>query len=321
MYDIASFRMVCPPGGSPAYNQAYEEVVFRQSPDGDLPLLMLWENPSAVVIGKHQNAYGEADVWRAHMQDLPLIRRESGGGAVTHGPGNLNYTLVLPVTESWQASDFAEPLIVCLRELGVAAQHFEHAGIAVNGQKVSGSAQRIVGRRILHHGTLLFDADLKAVEGALRRSTAIYNCKATRSRPATIANIRPYLLQDMDMAAFIQHISKRLGNETAPYAPSDLNEVDKLVLEKYATWDWTYARSPRFDYRKQISVDGEEWVLEYAFESGTMSQVGVSRNGQYLQGLSSLLSGQKLDALALSELADRGGEPELLRQILPHLFG
>ncbi|MGI6694757.1 MAG: lipoate--protein ligase family protein [Christensenellales bacterium] len=314
-----AYRRVLPPQGNPAYNQAYEELVFRQG-EG-LPLLMLWRNPRAVVCGKHQNLYGEVNVWQAHQEGLPLIRRESGGGAVTHGPGNLNYTMVHAQEGEWDAAEFPRPIIACLRELGVDAALFDSAGISVKDFKVSGSAQRLTGGRILHHGTLLFDADIRQVDGPLRRSPYIANCQATCSKPAPIGNIRPHLKQDMDLDAFEAYLIKRLCTDQEPYALSDNGAVKALARSKYQTWNWTYARSPRFDYRKDFVLQGKPWSLFFTCEKGLITQVRFAISNQDKPELSALFAGQRLEPASLMVHAERFFTRQMAEALLPHFFG
>ncbi len=316
---LKRYRLVKPPTGSPAFNQAYEEMVFRQG-EG-LPLLMLWRNPPAVVCGKHQNLYGEVNVWQAYQEGLALIRRESGGGAVTHGPGNLNYTMIHHQEGDWDASDFPRPIIACLRELGADATLFDHAGIAVGGLKVSGSAQRLSGGRILHHGTLLFDARLHQVDGPLRRSGYISGCRATLSKPATIGNIRPHLARDMDLDAFEAYLVERLCSGQTPYEWADREAVEALAASKYETWDWTFARSPRFDYQKDFALDGRPWSLFYSCEKGLISRLRFVISGQEKPELSALFTGLRLDPAALMAHAGRFLTPDMAQSLLPHFFG
>ena len=314
-----AYRLVKPPTGSPAYNQAYEELVFRQG-EG-LPLLMLWRNPPAVVCGKHQNLYGEVNVWQAYQEGLPLVRRESGGGTVTHGPGNLNYTMIHHQEGDWDASYFPRPIIACLRELGADAMLFDHAGIAVEGLKVSGSAQRLTGGRILHHGTLLFDAKLHQVDGPLRRSGHISGCRATLSKPAPIGNIRPHLNRDMNLDAFEAYLVERLCTNQTPYALENIGAAEALAASKYETWDWTFARSPRFDYQKDFVLDGRPWSLFYTCEKGLISRLRFDISGQEKPELSAVFTSIRLDPTALIAHAGRFLTPDMAQSLLPHFFG
>jgi len=319
MSEARPFRLARAPEGDPYFNQAYEERLMGT--DAALPLLMLWHNPPAVVCGKHQNLFGEVNVWRAWQAGLPLVRRESGGGTVTHGPGNLNYTMLLPLTGSWKASDLVHPVITALNTLGVEARLFDSAGIAIDGLKVSGSAQRVTGGRILHHGTLLFDARLHQVDSPLERSGHISNCRATRSKPAPIGNIRPFLKEDMDLAAFEAHLIRRLCGDEAPFELKTRAETEKLAREKYETWDWTFARSPRFDYQKAFDYQGRPWQLSYHCEKGTLSQVSLVIDGQEKLELAALFIGQRLEPAALLTHTCQFFSQEQALALLPHFFG
>ncbi len=319
MSNLQKYRLVRAPQGSPAWNQAYEEVMFQQG-EG-LPLLMLWQNQPAVVCGKHQHLYGEVNVWQAHQAGLALVRRESGGGTVSHSPGNLNYTMVHELTGSWEAADFARPVIACLRELGTDAALFDNAGIAVSGLKVSGSAQRVSGSRILHHGTLLFDADLSWVNQSLHRSPFMSQCRGTRSRPATIGNIRPALRQDMNLDAFEAYLIKRLCLDQAAFAPADKGAIAALARDKYESWDWTFARSPRFHYEKPFPFQGKGWVLSFDCEAGHLNRVSIRITGQEKQELAALFESQRLDPASLQTHTARFLSAEWAEELLPHFFG
>ena len=152
----------------------------------------------------------------------------------------LNYTMVHERTAAGRRG--LCPPVSPAEELGADAALFDNAGIAVSGLKVSGSAQRVSGSRILHHGTLLFDADLSWVNQSLHRSPFMSQCRGTKSRPATIGNIRPALRQDMDLDAFEAYLIKRLCLDQAAFAPAD--EGHSGLPNKYQS-GLTFARSPR----------------------------------------------------------------------------
>lgn len=149
----------------PAYNLAFEEVVLQNRREGNT--LLLWQNDHAVVIGQNQNAEEEINHAFVEAHGIRVVRRMTGGGAVYHDLGNLNYSWMTDVENAGAITyqQFTRPVVEALRGLGMAAEASGRNDILVEGRKVSGTAQRLLGKRILHHGTLLFDSDPEMIAG------------------------------------------------------------------------------------------------------------------------------------------------------------
>ena len=203
---------------------------------------MLWQNAPTVVIGKNQNAYAEADLEHLRKEGVYLARRITGGGAVYHDLGNVNYSFISNRGEGTSFSRLAEPIIDALASLGLrVVVSGRNDLLTEDGRKISGCAEYAVGERVLHHGTLLFDADLTALSRALRpdiEKLASHAVKSTRSR---VCNIRPLLRQDMETGAFISSLAQRIVNRYAPKiveAP-DCPEIERLK-ERNASDAWLY---------------------------------------------------------------------------------
>ena len=165
----------------PCYNLALEQVVLEQRREGDW--LMLWQNRNTVVVGLNQNTAEEINASFVEAHGITVVRRMTGGGAVYHDLGNLNYSFIRDVgnAEELTIGRFTEPVCRALASLGVQASVSGRNDILVDGKKISGVAQRIVGGRILHHGTLLFDSDPAMIAGALRADPAKFTSKSAKS--------------------------------------------------------------------------------------------------------------------------------------------
>ena len=166
---MAADRLYLETGSTdPAYNLAFEEVVLQNRREGNT--LLLWQNDHAVVIGQNQNAEEEINHAFVEAHGIRVVRRMTGGGAVYHDLGNLNYSWMTDVENAGAITyqQFTRPVVEALRGLGMAAEASGRNDILVEGRKVSGTAQRLLGKRILHHGTLLFDSDPEMIAGALR---------------------------------------------------------------------------------------------------------------------------------------------------------
>ena len=219
----------------PHYNLAFEEYVLCNRREGEY--LLLWQNDNTIVIGQNQNA--EAEINRAFGEEhhINVVRRTTGGGAVYHDLGNLNYSFITDAGDSDQLAmeRFTRPVVEALKALGLQAEASGRNDILVEGRKVSGTAQRIVKGRILHHGTLLFDANPSMVAGALRVDPEKFRSKSTKSVRSRIGNIRDFLQQDMNLPAFWTFLKEQLagsGMVTGALMPQELEAVEALKHKK-----------------------------------------------------------------------------------------
>ena len=190
-----------------------------------------------------------------------MVRRSTGGGAVYHDLGNLNYSFITDAGDraALSMARFTQPVVEALQGLGLQAEASGRNDILVEGRKVSGTAQRLWGDRILHHGTLLFDANADMVAGALQVDPEKFRSKSTKSVRSRIGNIRSFLKQDMDMPAFWAYLKETLAGSGMVFdalTAQELAQVDALKAEKYDTWEWNYGRSPRFDMTAKRYWDG-----------------------------------------------------------------
>lgn len=191
----------------PYRNLAMEEYLFLHSDDD---VFLLWQNEPTVVIGKNQNAYAELAMDYIKENGVHVARRITGGGAVYHDLGNVNYSFI-STTKGKDGLDFAyftAPMIQALESLGVHAELSGRNDLQVEGKKFSGNAQHASGTRVLHHGTLLFDSDLDALSAALRVDEEKLRARAVRSVRSRVTNLRPYLRETCDARAFMARIGR-----------------------------------------------------------------------------------------------------------------
>ena len=290
----------------PYYNLAFEEYVLTHRTEGDY--LLLWQNDNTVVVGRNQNTAEEinADFVEAHhirvvrrvigrnqnawaecrTAELErdggmLARRLSGGGAVYHDLGNLNYSFITDAGEKEKLSfaRFTEPVVKALCELGLSASASGRNDILVDGCKVSGTAQRLSGDRVLHHGTLLFDSDPSLVAGALTVHPEKFQSKSAKSVRARIGNIRSFLREDMTLPAFWEYLRTALAQgafQETTLTEEELREVQRLRDEKYATWDWNYGKSPAYDMVNHRRFAGGTLEVHMNVRSGVIREIAFS---------------------------------------------
>ena len=245
----------------PAFTLALEQYVFDSMPR-DREYFWLWQNHNTIVVGKHQNTAEEINQAFVQEHGIQVVRRLSGGGAVYHDLGNINFTFICDTgsLEQLNLQAFCQPVVRTLAKIGVTAQTSGRNDITIDGKKFSGNSQYVKGQRIMHHGTLMFDSDLSVVGRALEADPAKYESKGFKSVRSRVTNIKPYLAGDMGIQEF-QGILKEYmlqGNDVETYqlTSEDIRKIQRIQMERYDTWEWNYGASPRYSVRKKRRFEG-----------------------------------------------------------------
>lgn len=249
------------PSTDPAWNLAMEEYFFEKM-DRSRSYFLLWQNHNTVVIGKNQNTMAEIDREYIRSNDIRVVRRLSGGGAVYHDDGNLNFTFITDAPEGGQIDlhRFCLPIAQALRSFGVEAVIGGRNDITVDGKKFSGNAQYVRQGRVMHHGTLMFDSDLTVLQKALRVDREKIASKGILSVASRVTNLRPYLPEGVSMELFAQRLLEALaGGETPPLlqlTEADLADIQQRKEARYDTWEWNYGRSPECTVVNSRRIEG-----------------------------------------------------------------
>ena len=228
----------------PYFNLAAEQYLL-DTEDG--PVFMLWRNSRSVIIGRNQNAYAEIDRTFVRDNGIAVVRRLTGGGAVFHDPGNLNYTFIVPKDgpSGIDFRRFCEPVIDLLRSLGVPAELSGRNDMTAEGRKFSGNAQCVYNGKILHHGTLLFNADVSEMAGALRVDPEKMTGKGIKSVRSRVCNLIEYL-PDMTVLGLRDALMAAVSGDPESFSASQIAGIETLRAEKYATWEWNYGISKQY---------------------------------------------------------------------------
>lgn len=319
------------PSTDPYTNLAAEEVLFTLVPPKQR-LLMLWQNRDCVVVGKYQNTVEEINVRYVSEHDLPVVRRLSGGGAVYHDEGNLNYTLIQDLSpgETPDFRPFAAPVIRALARLGVTAEFTGRNDVAVDGRKISGGAQYVKNGRVLHHGCILLNADADKIAAALRVSEAKFRSHGVRSVTSRVAGINAYAPRPIPMEELRQTLREEFlaSEECRPFAlsPEAEREIQRLRREKYATRKWNYGFGGAYSVTKERRFPAALLRAEYDAEENAIAALRFSGDffgeGEIAE-LEEKLRGRPLDESLLPALEEmnvgyyiRGVTPRELYELI-----
>lgn len=261
----------------PHLNLAFEEYLLRHV-DSEEPLLLFYVNEPSVIIGRNQNTVEEIDPDYVAERGIHVVRRLSGGGAVYHDLGNLNFSFVTNGKEDLHNfAKFTGPVVTVLRELGVDAELRGRSDIFAAGKKVSGNAQYATGRRMFSHGTLLFDTDLGEMLRAINPRRAQIESKAVQSVRNFVINLRELLPAGMTLddlrAALLRGLFGSGPVPTYELSEADWERVHAIADGRYMTWEWNYGHSPAFNVRKGERYPGGKIEVRIDVSAGRIRAV------------------------------------------------
>lgn len=236
----------------PSKNLATEYYLFKKS---DKPVIILWQNQNCVVIGRNQNAYKELNLHYIKENNIDVVRRKSGGGAVFHDIGNINFTFIYPFSPEHTFKTFTKPIIKSLNKLGLNAKISGRNDITIFDKKISGNAQFIEDDKILHHGTLLFDVNETNLNKSLNVYYDKYKSKGLNSKNARVTNICSNLEKKMSISDFIKYLEKEFYNDYENLKYYHLNAIDieninKIEKEIFLNESWTYGNDYKYEIMK-----------------------------------------------------------------------
>lgn len=262
-------------------NLALEEHALR-TVEGDDSYLLFYVNAPSIIIGRHQNTVEEVNADVVRERGIRVVRRISGGGAVYHDLGNLNFSFITPYSPQRfnRYAEFTRPVVEVLRELGVPAEQSGRNDIVADGRKISGNAQFVSRGRMFSHGTLLVDSDLDVVAAALNPKPGKIESKGHKSVRSRVANISEFLDAPLTVGELRGRIIERIvGSARTPpaleLADSDWVAVDELMARKYDSWDWNYGESPAFNVQRVKRFGAGEIDLRIQVEAGWIRNVKI----------------------------------------------
>jgi lipoate-protein ligase A len=310
MLCIHSFQL------DPFFNLAAEEYLLRNSGE---EVFMLWQSDPVVVVGKHQNTLAEINYRYVKSNNIQVARRLTGGGTVYHDHGNVNFTFIRQGEPGKLVNfgSFIAPVISFLKTIGIEANQGQKNEMLVDGKKISGNAEHIYKNRVLHHGTLLFSADLNDA-ASINPDAGKYTDRAVQSNRSAVMNLAERINRRVTVQEFCERFMQYilLNFRGSPYHP-DLTEqraIHGLADDKYRTWEWVYGWSPDYTFQRDYCSGIIQIRIDLAVHRGIIMQCSLKSAAlpdHLLDMMSAQLTGtfheenyimKKLTALGLKDI-------------------
>lgn len=290
----------------PAYNLACEEYLLMND-DFQNDIFMLWRNDRSVIIGKNQNTYSQLNVDFVKENNIKVIRRLTGGGAVFHDLGNVNFTYITKADSETNIdfSAFAKPVVSSLKKLFLNAELSGRNDICIDGKKISGTAQCILNNKVMHHGTLLYSANMSSLAGALKVADSKLKDKGIKSVKSRVTNIADLLDKPMPVESFIQFLADSISEyyselkiEKIDFNPMKVPEICELYNKKYSTWEWNFGNSPEFEFKNEKRFSFGSIEIHLTVDGGIIKDIAVFGDffgKKDIGDIVKLLSGNRFD--------------------------
>lgn len=314
----------------PRINLAIEEYLLKNMDVEKDPFLLFYINEPSIIIGKNQNTAEEINTEYVDANGIHVVRRLSGGGAVYHDLGNLNYSFItVDDGESFRNfRKFTEPVVKALNDLGVNAELSGRNDLMAEGRKVSGNAQFSTRGRMYSHGTLMFDTNVDEVVSALKVSKEKIESKGIKSIRSRVANISEFLKEPLTVEEFRSKILHSIfeGEENVKFwelTDKDWEGIREISSRRYGNWDWNYGKSPKFNVKHShrfpvggidVRLQVEKGMVEDAKIFGDFFGVGD------VSEIENAITGVKYERASLDEAISGMDIPKLLGGITKEEF-
>lgn len=268
-----------------SYSFALEEFIMtnKQSNLND-DYFFLWRNRPTLMIGRFQNPIEEINCLYATQNNMDVVRRNSGGGTIYTDENCWQFSFITHKNRKNinNFHGFIKPILYILCKLGLNCNFSGRNDLLLNGLKFSGNAQCSLGNRCLHHGSILFDADLDKMNESLRVCTNKIFSKSIKSVKERVTNIKPFL-NNPDMT------SEEFNNEMLSIATKNMEIISipkehipiikKIEEKKFLSWDWNYGKSPEFNINKRTTTSGGSVIVNLNVKDGII--IDCKLNGDF----------------------------------------
>lgn len=260
----------------PWWNLAVDEYLLRNIGVDDM-LLHIYVNSSCVVIGKYQNAWRECNLMAMEADGVKVVRRISGGGAVFHDLGNVNFSFMAN-EKAYNVPRQMEVIIRTVHALGIHAECSGRNDVLVEGKKISGNAFCEIGPRCQHHGTLLVNSDLNMLGKYLNVSEKKIRSKGVKSVQSRVTNLCDYvswLRSELVISALCAAFADEYGDYKIMLLSAGAREELDRLYKKQASWNWRLGRTPQFDILLESRFSWGEIQILISLTRGVITKVDV----------------------------------------------
>ena len=288
----------------PYFNLAWEEYIFKHIHQ-DEDIFLLWQNTPSIIIGRNQNVFEEVNLDYIVSNHIPLIRRNSGGGTVYHDLGNLNFTFM---TKSKGTINnyklMTEKIRTALNKLNIPIEFKDKSDMIIHSYKISGNAQYVFKDKLLHHGTLLFNADLNHLNQALKEKQHDIESIGVKSNRSLVANLSDYTNLSIDEIKqyLLDEIVEK--DQVIELSTKDIKKIEALKNERYLTYNWNYGQSPKSVIQKSLG----DYQIKVSVRYGYIEEALIVHQQSLALNLSSSLVGERLFPTDLSFLKKKAPE-------------
>lgn len=265
---------------NPYLNLATEDFLLHKRNED---FLVISINDPSVIVGKHQVTNREVNTRFTDRAGIPVIRRISGGGAVYHDHGNLNFAFIRQ-SEKGKQVDFPyyiKPVTDFLGSLGINALFRGKNDITVNGLKISGNAEHVFRERVLHHGTLLYEASIENMRNALKPANGNYSSRGVESNRTNVTNLKgmgnvPETIGKL-ASCMIDYFCSAMG-DIQPFTPEEEEEqeIRSIAESKYMTWEWNYGYGPPYTFTTGFGASGRDYSCRFLVKDGIIWESDIT---------------------------------------------
>lgn len=303
--------MICilSPHTDPYFNTAAEEFIFKNFSED---CLLLWQNSPSIIIGKHQNALAEINCDFIEKNNIPVVRRTSGGGAVFHDLGNVNFSFITTskTEKAIQFKTFLLPIVNFLQSLGITVQINSRNNLFIDEKKISGTAAHIFKNKTIHHGTLLFNTSEPWLLKSLENHAEKYSDKGVKSVPSQTTNIADHLTCKMEVSDFIKELKKELISyfqitDDYSFSEKEQMEIKALSEKKYRSWEWNYGYSPAYVFKNSISIHNNLFTILLIVNKGIIEKCEIKNNDKNQPHIEISITGLHHEKKAISSALKR----------------
>lgn len=306
----------------PYFNLACEEYLFRNFTE---EIIFIYINSPSIIIGKHQNAFEEVNLRHVIENDLPVIRRISGGGSVYHDEGNINFTFIINREDGKQVSfiEHTRPIISFFEQEGLSPYVGGKNEIREDGLKFSGNAEHVFKNRVLHHGTILFSSELGSLRDALKTGTGRYISRSVQSNRTDVGNLSEKLKNFKNTEELKNKLEKHLigvFDDVKRYTLSsnDNKLIQELIDNKYSTNEWNFGYGPEYKFRNYFQHDNANISIKLEVRGGVISECSIEGRADWEKTAVKLIGKKHL----LSEVSEviSVNHPDISEDIIYSFF-